>query len=214
MNKLHLIKLFGLTLLVLALVAGGWFLGVRAVSAQDEGPLAENDMELLDPSAVEAPVPGGPGFFICPASQLQPKKNTMAYEFGTGMYLTNKSAVTTDTTFYAPVHLPQGATIKKFTLYYYDNSATHQISASLFYGTLPGGSGIELAIAASSVAGASATYTSASDTTIATSNTGNIVDNMGRSYYVSVLLPVDSAVRVDGFRVDYAYNTTIPLTMR
>ncbi len=210
MNKLHLIKLFGLALLVLALVAGGWFLGVRAVSAQDEGPLDDPEWIPYDPTGVEAAVPGGPGYFMSPGSQLKPALGSMNYEVAASK-IYNRSTDTTKKTFYAPIHLPNGATIEKFTVYFYDNYSTENISGYLETAILPGTSGGTLASVSTDL-GTSTSARYMSTTSIAQGL--DVVDNSQNVYYVRILMPVSQNVYVQGIRVDYGYTTTIPLTMR
>lgn len=50
------------------------------------------------------------------------------------MFLSRQASENTGTnTFYAPVHLPNGATITSFEVYYLDNSSTHDLSVGLHY---------------------------------------------------------------------------------
>jgi hypothetical protein len=93
--------------------------------------------------------------------------------------------------FVAPVQLPHGAQIQKFTLYWSDDSIVHNVSADLYRTNL---STAESIIASVDSSGSSATTGSTTTSTISLP----IVDNSLYSYYVWAKLHKDSGMPTIG----------------
>jgi hypothetical protein len=150
-----------------------------------------------------APVPGGPGYLMVHASAFIPGMSTTIYRLaGASLYNdTSPSAL-----FYAPVSLPQGATINRFVLFYLDNNDSN-IIGRLSRTPHPGNVSSDLATVSSS--GASTTPTFAETTGI----TNPVVDNQSYGYYVWVFIPANTSNNsaVNGFRIDYSFPTNLPL---
>lgn len=150
------------------------------------------------------PVPGGPGFVALSPFDFQPRFSTYAYSYGLG--LTNTSGVTEF--FYAPVQLPQNAVVNKMVLYFVDNSATDNITATLFYLPYLAEAGYPMTSAVSNNQLTTPQYLEA------TSITTPQVNNSINSYLVSVTLHPTPDVRLLGVRIDYGFPTSLPVIIR
>ena len=112
--------------------------------------------------------------------------------------------------FYAPVSLPQGATINKFILYYGDNETVLGIGGRLARIALPGNAAVELANVNSN-----SNVNSLAPNYVETTNIINpVVDNQSYAYFVQVILPASDNLVVNGFRIDYNFPTSLPLIMK
>ena len=152
------------------------------------------------------PVPGGPGYFMQPASAFRPD-NPSNFDLNAA-YLTNLSSIAK--TFYAPVSLPQGATINKFILYYFDNAALLSVEGALGRIAFPGVSFVELAHVNSN-----SRIDSPASNYVETTNINNpVIDNQSYAYYVRVKLPATVNVNVNGFRIDYNFPINLPVIMK
>ena len=113
----------------------------------------------------------------------------------------------TETAYYeAPVSLPQGATITKLVVYYYDGSAddlTSRLWIVPLYQPYP-------QVLASLKSSSDGGYGLEEDTSI----NYPVIDQQSYSYAIEVVLPPDSALRLTGFRIDYGYASKLPPVMR
>jgi hypothetical protein len=210
MMKLKHIRRYGFALLALVLLAAGGPFAASAIGLTGDPPGdPAGDPALNIPAAVDAPVPGGPGYYIGAPFEFRPRLAAMDYAFD-GPRLYNRSAITSNVYFDASLHLPQGARIVRFILYYVDNDAALNVSADLFCMDLPGTSAASFtASVVSSGASVGATY--AEDTTI---DFPNVVDNAARGCYIRLFLPVTNNIYVNGYRVDYLFESALPIVFR
>jgi hypothetical protein len=155
------------------------------------------------------PVPGGPGYFMQPASAFRPDSSSSNFTVSSnGASLKNSSPSTEP--FYAPVSLPHGATINKFILYYIDNDAVSGIGGFLVRTPLPG----NFAVPFAQVNSNSNVQSSAPDYIETTDINLPVVDNQKYAYFVLVNLPASANLSVNGFRIDYNFPTNLPLIMK
>jgi hypothetical protein len=147
-------------------------------------------------------VPGGPGIVMLTSMNFRPYTATnTSYSF-TGYGLKNNDVV--EQSFIAPLQLPNGVTIKKIVLYYSDLDNLKQINALLVAVPMTFGYGVVMA-SISSVNNTSMGY---SETT--TINTP-VVDLVSNAYAIQVTMPASSSVMLIGARIDYAYQTVLPV---
>ena len=162
----------------------------------------------LNPTqSIGAPVPGGPGYLIQPASAFRPQSSSTEFLISASylLNLTNPSA-----SFIAPVSLPQGATINKFILYYQDNDTVVGVEGRLSRIALPGAAAVELANVNSN-----SNVNSLTPNYVETTNIINpVVDNQSYAYFVQVILPASINLVVNGFRLDYTFPINLPLIMK
>jgi hypothetical protein len=103
-----------LIVMLLALLANNG----KAIAKEDTHPLATRSKQAQLPAATEpTPVPGGLGFISMPGLSFISVNSTDPCEYEL-TFLFNPG--TSSTACYAPVILPNGATITKLVLYYYD----------------------------------------------------------------------------------------------
>lgn len=97
-----------------ALILGvGLASGSRAAAQESDVSGAAN------PDQTSQSVPGGPGFDSLSGHAFVPASNAVNYSRGiASVYSTDSS----ETVFYAPVDILDGATINQLVLYYYDTS--------------------------------------------------------------------------------------------
>lgn len=183
-----------ITIIVLAAVLGSMAL------AQDGVPQGVTGGEEQVSSEVMAPVPGGPGFISVPGTAFQPFVPTDQFgHVGPGVY-----CISGNCDFTAEIYIPNGATITKLVVYYYDNVASDLIGR-LVRGPFSDVYGLAMAETYSSGTGTINRYVAT--TTIATP----VIDNQSNAYLVEVYLPPSIDLRLVGMRVDYAYPTGLPL---
>jgi hypothetical protein len=113
----------------------------------------------------------------------------------------------------AAVSLPNGATVTKMVIYFWDDADTVEsglpdVSASLLQVSLDGQSITPIVSVSSS--GRDASYRSAE----AASTSEALVDQQHFMYVVEVGLPRSYEVRLRGVRIDYAHQVSLPLVMK
>lgn len=191
-------------LLVLTLLLITW----RAtVTAQEDVP-AGSILRTEDPTVFEpaAPVPGGPGFYTQNGFAFRPYPSQSTPYSYIGVKLINPDS--SSNYYEAPVSLPQGATVTKFVVWYYDNDASQNMWAALALGSLGTNYGSVMAEVDSS--GASTDNRYGEDTTI----TNATIDLQSNSYWVEGRLPPSTSVGIVAFRIDYQYASSLPLIMK
>jgi hypothetical protein len=107
----------------------------------------------------------------------------------------------------APLPLPNGASITKFVVYYYDNDASN-LSATLHRAAFDKLFGTTMANVTSSGTGDFVRY--GEDISIDVP----IIDQQSYYYWVEVSLPPTSFVQLVGVRVDYGYPNNLPLVQK
>lgn len=159
--------------------------------------------------ALRAAVPGGPGLISIHPSEFVQRSTTGKLTYADSDEIYN-SLTTGILGVHAPVNLPHGAIVNKFTFYYYDAYADGIIRAYLSAVPLSGGGYIDLAVVASDT---NTGYGNVSDSTIA----NKTIDNANYTYTIDVWFDYQSALtqlRVTGFRIDYEYPTYLPTIMK
>ena len=129
-----------------------------------------------------------------------PADEAYQYDRDSGSGLKQDGA-STGSIYYAPVSLPHGATVTKFTAYYYDGGTNGAISATLRYSNLGTGS---YAMAEADSTGDSG-YGDTDDTSIDYAE----VDNETRAYYVRVEFPAapySGTLNFKGIVIEYQYT--------
>ena len=154
-----------------------------------------------------APVPGGPGFVSIGSAEFRSALPSTTY-YLPGNRLVNLSGVTG--TFFAPVHLPQGATITQFVLYFIDNGTSDIV---VFLSSVP----LDDPTVANTVAVITTSGASPAPRTLVvnTAPNGNIIDNQSNFYVVTITLPSSGLdYQVGGVRIDYKFPINLPLIMK
>jgi hypothetical protein len=155
-----------------------------------------------------APVPGGPAFISVSPFEFTPY---MAPSFPGVMPNYSQQAIfnpgSSGHWFDAPLFLPKGATVTKLVAYYYDNS-TSDMSAYLMVCPLDNQGCNTMANVGSS--GAVDASRTSEDTTINFA----LIDTSLYSYMIEMSLGPGVALRVRGLRIDYAYNSALPVIVK
>lgn len=152
-------------------------------------------------------VPGGPGFVSIAGVTFTPVNDYTTFYSDAVFELYNPS--TTDHGIYfAPVSLPQGATVTKFVIYFYDDvTGPDTIFGYLSRKPLAGGGFDYLAGAISD--DVTSGYSNRRDETI----NYEVIDLQSYAYFVHVYIPESHGInlRLVGVRIDYEYPGYLPL---
>lgn len=153
------------------------------------------------------PVPGGPGFYSLHAAAFRPYGATMSWAFYDDE-LYNPGG--TDSDLQAEVSLPNGATITKFVVYYFDDCSSHDMAVRLERSAAS--SDVKQPIAETTTSGNEFSYRYAEDSTIDLP----VVDQQSYAYRVIVLLPqgCDAYLTLESVRIDYGYGVSLPIAAR
>ncbi len=166
-------------------------------------PLPETSGEAING------VPGGPGFLSIPARGFIPADEDNIWYYVNGEIAIG--SLTGYNIFQAPLNVPNGATITKLVLYYYDTSHDYDIMLYLFRKPLAGGNEQEMARVQSWYEPGYDYYT---DETIA----NNVIDMQNYVYHLEVRFPspynTGNDLRFVGARVDYGYSTYLSLIQK
>ena len=116
----------------------------------------------------------------------------------------------TDSDLQAEVSLPNGATITKFVVYYWDDCGSHDLSVRLERSATSDNA--KQPIAEASTSGTEFSYRYAEDTTI----TWPVVDLQSYAYRVIVFLPQGCGdhLTLESVRIDYGYGVSLPIAIR
>jgi hypothetical protein len=139
------------------------------------------------------------GYISVSPAAFVPADEAYQYDRDSGTGLVQDSA-SSGSIYYAAVSLPHGATVTKFTIYYYDDSTGGTILARLRYSNL--GTGSYAMAEALSVDGG---YGDTEDTSIDYAE----VDNEARAYYVHVQFPsapYSGTLNFKGVVIEYEYT--------
>jgi hypothetical protein len=157
------------------------------------------------------PVPGGPAFYSLAAWAFKPDSSDGGYTYWGGR-LVNTGA--SQDTYMAEVTLPNGATVNRFVVFFYDNHSTvdYNLTAVLRRYSLATFDSETMAQVASSDNIDEIRYVQT------TSITSPVIDQQSYTYAVEVLLPVDSIMYTElflrGVRIDYGYPVNLPLVRK
>ena len=154
-------------------------------------------------ASVIAATPGH-GYISIPAPAFRPQAYTYQYSI-TSLWVRNLDG--NSDYFYAPLELPNGATITKLTFYWSDSSTSADGYCTLSRGNLQGSYGLGMAAAYTS--GDTGDAASSEDISIELAT----VDNSQYGYILTVYLP-DSGVEAYGVIVEYTFQTSLPLIKR
>ncbi|NWG04409.1 MAG: hypothetical protein HXY44_16270 [Syntrophaceae bacterium] len=130
-------------------------------------------------------------------SEFIPFNETNSYDKAVNSGLSGTGSYT------APVHLPQGATVTKFKVYYYDNVVATDFSVRLDRSNMS--IGIDV-MAEVSTSGASTDYRTVESTTI----NYNVINNSQYGYAIWVTLSGLSDHKLGGVVIEYTVNNPLP----
>ncbi len=204
-----IIQTLGIALLVIV-VMGLTVSPSFAWNAQrDGGPLENGYAAALPVKAPEggSPVPGGPGYVAVNALEFHPKSSNATFGYMEN-FLYNTDAG--NTYFTAPVHLPQGAKVNQLVLFYLDtdNVFGHDVQLSLLYCN----DFLSICETMTDMSPTDTTATVGYATTTTILNT--VVNNALYSYILQVYLPASANISIGSVRVDYTYDSALPLVMK
>jgi len=187
--------------LTVVILANPSVLALQGVSASTSKKVPESEVTL-------DPIPDGPGFIMLSPFDFRPYSLTTPWAFDYMPYLYNPSTEY-DAVLEAGLTLPHGATITKVTLYYYDNSAIN-MSLALDRSEIDGW---VFRVATIETTDAQPAFRSIS---VPTNTNYNVVDNRIFSYYLELVLPANglSHLELINVRIDYAYNSDLPLVIK
>jgi hypothetical protein len=131
-------------------------------------------------------------YLSIPPAAFQPTNDGLSFTLGG--YSLSPGASTPATAFYAPVMLPHGATVTRFTFHWRDNSASDG-NATLFQDNPVG---LTTPMASVATSGSNGQSSSTTTTTIS----ANVIDNSQYQYYVYLTLP-DSLVELYSIFIEY-----------
>jgi len=155
----------------------------------------------------EAPLPGGPGFYSLHAAAFRPYASTTSWAFFDDE-LYNPGG--TDSDLQAEVSLPNGATINKLVVYYWDDCGSGDMTVRLERSAASGDAKHPLAQASTS--GTVSGYRYAEDSII----DWPVVDLQSYAYRVIVLIPQGCGdhLTLESVRIDYGYGVSLPIAVR
>lgn len=202
-NRFQIGQLILIAVLAVLLVFSlGGERGVRSVNA-------------AEPQAAPAlaGVPGGPGYIMVPATAFVPGSPTAGYTIFWGELSVPSGSPGGLTYFYAPVYLPQGATLTGLTMFYRDTESDgNTLGVDLLRKPLPGatsGEGVGLSVYGDQIG--FSVYQS--DTT--PDLTRAVIDNSQYAYWLSLyVFAAPAYLQLQAVRIDYGYNTNVPLVRR
>jgi len=187
--------------LTVVILANPSVLALQGVSASTFKNIPESEITL-------DPIPDGPGFIMVSPFDFRPYSLTTPWAFDSMPYIYNPSTED-DAVLEAGLTLPHGASITKVTLYFKDNSATNM---SLFLDRSEI-DGWVYRVATIVTADAQNGYRSVS---VPTNTNYNVVDNTTSSYFLELVLPANGSFDLElmNVRIDYAYNSDLPLVIK
>lgn len=202
--------MLGVLVVVVALAAAPalfWRPATALSTVAGDGPGGRGDRAGQAAPAPAEPVPGGPGFYSLHAAAFRPYGSTMSWAFFDDE-LYNPGG--TDSDLQAEVSLPNGATIVKFVVYYWDNCGSHDMSVRLERSAVSSNDKQPLAEATTS--GNEFAYRYAEDSTIA----WPLVDLQSYAYRVIVLLPQGCGdnLTLESVRIDYGFGVRLPIVAK
>ncbi len=181
--------------------------GTPAVTIQNIATPTAPALVVTGSSHVEGPLTwkAVTSYVSIPAAAFQPSSNSYVYNnSGTEIYGLNASS----TDFYAPVQLPHGAIVTKFTYYWQQEDSTASGTSTL-YRTNLSGTKTEMAKASSVYNISGVRYGSTSDTSINNST----IDNSTYNYIIHASLTVNDlgngilfAATLYGVVIEYTIN--------
>ena len=187
----------GLALVLVAVAWAAYQMGSRS------GASSANNEALAAPAAAQS----GTGYISVPAAAFVPTHYLVDYTNGGHWLYLNTLSVDGDE-FYAPLHLPHGATVTKLTLSYYDDGSGAfdyvDIGMELAQGF---GAGMTMAYVRSDDGGTGSKST--------TSILNPLVDNSQYSYFLSLSMQNTGAwLKFYEALIEFTYPTThLPLTL-
>ena len=143
----------------------------------------------------------GHGYVSVPPAAFTPAEDGYDYQNLGALILNNDGA---SDNYYAPVLLPQGATVTKMTLYFYDGSSLDGCTI-LFRSPLDGSADYMAEVYTHGTSGAGSRF----DNTIDYS----VVDNSQHIYYLYLNLPASDTFAY-GVIIEYTYPVSLPLLVR
>ena len=219
MNRKYRITMVVLVVLALLIGASAQEWRSTAVAAGDQqlpgsklAGAAAPGFGAAPGSLALVPVPGGPAFYSLGAQAFKPDSSDGGYTIDSYKGLINTGA--SQDTFLAEVALPNGATVNRFVVFFYDNhSATdYNLTAVLRRYSLATYDSVTMAQVASSDNSDAIRYVET------TSITSPVIDQQSYTYVVEVLLPVTDVIYTElslrGVRIDYGYPVNLPVVRK
>ncbi len=202
MSRNRSLQLTFAAVVVLLITASALAWGPEAAANQSGEPGASPFSGQGRPSQIEAPVPGGPGFYTVNAFAFRPETQATPWQY-VGASLINPGQ---NVAFYwAPLSLPDGARVLKLVLYFWDNDQTDDVCVAIDRVSLADGT-VPLMAEACSFAAFDG-YRARGIITIAYP----VIDNQSYSYAAHLQLPYGPNLRFLAIRVDYGYGVNMPL---
>ncbi|MCJ7695018.1 MAG: hypothetical protein MUO40_06270 [Anaerolineaceae bacterium] len=151
-------------------------------------------------------VPGGPGHVMLTAFDFQPRSMDTQWAYADGLELYNPGIG--QGIYIAPVHLPDGATVKQVVLYYYDD-VEENLNLSLSRSEAGGGIIESMAVIIPTGTGG---YSYDYDSIISYAQ----IDLANYSYYLGLLLKGGAGDKLTllQVRIDYDYPTFLPTVLK
>ena len=154
---------------------------------------------------VGAPVPGGPGFLSIGSYEFKPFPPDTLFAFqNSRLYYTGGGAGV----FFAPAHLPHGATITQLVLYFVDNGTS---GIEVYFTAYPLDSSVPALMVNMATSEASPDLRTLAANTFPN---GDVIDNQSTFYFIIIRLPPGSNYQVAGVRIDYKFPISLPLIMK
>ncbi len=195
---------FLVMVLAIVLIFASVGIPVGAQEGIEGGTTSAGEVQTLQGAGTNAAVPGGPGFIMLHPTAFVPMDSATEYQFGPGGVLLNSGSF--NGYYVAAVNVPQGATINKVVLYYFDNASDNIV---LTFNAINLDVTAILPLASVTTIGAPPLSGVIGDTTI----TEHTIDNQSYAYWVEVQIPAGygTNLTIRGIRIDYSYPVNLPL---
>ena len=203
-------RMLGALVVVVALAAVMalfWRPATALSTVAGDGPGGRGDRAGAAAPALAEPVPGGPGFYSLHAAAFRPYASNMSWGFFDDE-LYNPGG--TDADLQAEVSLPNGATVVKFVVYYWDDCGSRDMSVRLERSAVSSNDKQPLAEVATS--GNEFAYRYVEDSAI----DWPVVDQQSYAYRVIVLLPqgCGNSLTLESVRIDYGFGVRLPIVVK
>jgi hypothetical protein len=178
------------SLMIVLLILGLGLFVTSVVAAQNSGGgmvRAGSSPEAI--AATPVPVQGGPGYVVLMGADFRPYTPTNTNYSLIGFSLKNIDTV--EQYFFAPLQIPNRATVKKMVVFFIDQDIAQQLEVSL------------LKVPSVSTAGVGYGQT----TTI----TNPVIDLSNNAYSIQLRMPASSNILFYSVRIDYAYEANLPV---
>jgi hypothetical protein len=191
------------SLMIVLLILGLGLFVTSVVAAQNSGGgmvRAGSSPEAI--AATPVPVQGGPGYVVLMGADFRPYTPTNTNYSLIGFSLKNIDTV--EQYFFAPLQIPNRATVKKMVVFFIDQDIAQQLEVSLLKVYLSENFGTVMAgVPSVNTAGVGYGQT----TTI----TNPVIDLSNNAYSIQLRMPASSNILFYSVRIDYAYEANLPV---